>query len=76
MFKKFINIIWVIMNIYLIISWSVNIYNRFMNGEPFIECVWRVVVVLAFTILTIVLVIKDIVPDFRRKKKRDNSNTK
>ena len=64
------------MNIYLILSWSVNIYNRFMNEEAFIECVWRAVVVVAFTVLTIVLIVRDIVPDFKKKKKRDNSNIK
>ena len=71
MFKKIIDILWVIMCIYLTATWSIKAYNLYMSGESVVSFIIRILIALGFVALTIACIVKDVIPDFKRSKKEE-----
>lgn len=67
MTKKIIDIIWILLNIYIVYNSAMSAYHNFMIGD-ILKAILLTVVNIVFIIITIFIIIKDVVPDFKRGK--------
>lgn len=66
MFRKIIYALWVLMNIYLIIEWSKQIYQYYITSNT-TEAIIRFIIIISFTLLTAFIIYRDIKDHFNRK---------
>lgn len=67
MFRKIIYALWVLMNIYLIVEWSKQIYQYYITGNT-TGSIIRFIIIIGFTLLTGFIIYRDIRDHFNRKK--------
>ena len=67
MFKKGFYAIWVLMNIYVIISACRTSYQYFLDGN-IAEAIFRIALIVGFTFLTVFIIYRDIKRAINKKK--------
>ena len=68
MFRKIIYVLWVLMNIYVIYEWGKQTYQYYVTGD-IIGAIVRFILIIGFTLLTVVIIYRDAKRHFNRKKK-------
>lgn len=67
MIRKIIDIIWILANICIIYASVMSAYHNFMVGDTS-RAILQTVVIIGFIILTVFIIIKDVIPDFKKRK--------
>lgn len=67
MTRKIIDIIWILLNIYIVYNSTMSAYHNFMIGD-ISRAILLTVVNIVFIIITVFIIIRDVVPDFKRGK--------
>lgn len=67
MIRKIIDIIWILANICIIYASGASAYHTFIIGDTS-RAILQTVVIIGFIILTVFIIIKDVVPDFKERK--------
>lgn len=68
MIRKIIDIIWILANICVIYASGESAYHNFVIGDT-PRAILQTVVIIGFIILTVFIIIKDVVPDFKNIEK-------
>ena len=69
MFTKILHVIWLLTQIYVGISTGVKLYDMCVTGSPISHILGYSLLLIIFSFLTVLIIIFEIIPDFKKKSK-------